>query len=75
MGQDDRADREYVAGLERGLAVLEAFGRQQGRMTVTEAAGMTGLARATARRCLRSLVRSACPDGPAGHRSRKRARG
>ena len=55
MGQDDRADREYVAGLERGLAVLEAFGRQQGRMTVTEAAGMTGLARATARRCLRSL--------------------
>jgi len=55
MQGEARADREYVVGLERGLTVLEAFGRQQGRMTVTEAAAMTGLARATARRCLRSL--------------------
>jgi hypothetical protein len=29
MRNEGRADREYVVGLERGLAVLEAFGRQQ----------------------------------------------
>jgi IclR family pca regulon transcriptional regulator len=50
-----RTDKEYIVGLEKGLAVIEAFGRQQSRMTVTEAAKMTGLARATARRCLRTL--------------------
>jgi IclR family transcriptional regulator, pca regulon regulatory protein len=52
-----RTDREYIVGLEKGLAVIEAFGRQQSRMTLTEAAKATGLPRATARRCLRTLER------------------
>ncbi|MDB5942593.1 MAG: IclR family transcriptional regulator [Ramlibacter sp.] len=48
-------DREYIAGLEKGLAVLELFGHRCPQMTPMQAAKLTGLPRATARRCLRTL--------------------
>jgi IclR family pca regulon transcriptional regulator len=48
-------DREYMAGLEKGLAVVEAFADQQRPITVTEAAEFANVSRASARRCLRTL--------------------
>jgi len=50
-----QAEREYVAGLEKGLAVIEAFGARHPRLTISEAAGLAGLSRAAARRCLLTL--------------------
>lgn len=41
--------------LERAIAVLEAFGREHPAMTVSEAAQLTGITRATARRILLTL--------------------
>src|SRR5579863_441229 len=55
-------DREYVAGLEKGLAVIEAFERRQSALTVTEASELAGLSRAAARRCLRTLQRLGYAD-------------
>jgi IclR family transcriptional regulator, pca regulon regulatory protein len=46
---------EYVAGLERGLAIIEAFGTSQSVLTLAEAAKIAGYSRASARRCLRTL--------------------
>lgn len=51
------ADKEYVAGLEKGLAIIEAFGIRNGALTLTEAAGITGHTRASARRSLLTLLR------------------
>ena len=56
------SDREYVAGLEKGLAVIEAFERRQSALTVTEASELAGLSRAAARRCLRTLQRLGYAD-------------
>ena len=42
--------------LAKGLAVLGAFGRQRPSMTLSEAAQVADLSRATARRVLRTLV-------------------
>jgi IclR family pca regulon transcriptional regulator len=47
--------REYVAGLEKGLAVIEAFAARGSVLTLSEAAALTGCSRASARRCLRTL--------------------
>ena len=49
-----RAD--YVQSLERGLAVIKAFGPERSRLTLTEVAQATGLARAVARRFLLTLA-------------------
>lgn len=49
------SDREYLAGLEKGLAVIEAFAGEGAPLTVARAAELTGLSRASARRCLRTL--------------------
>lgn len=49
-------DKEFMATLEKGLAVLGAFGGERRRMTLSEAAALTGLSRATARRILRTLT-------------------
>jgi IclR family pca regulon transcriptional regulator len=51
----DPEDREYVAGLEKGLAVIEAFERSRSQLTVSEASNFAGISRAAARRCLRTL--------------------
>jgi IclR family pca regulon transcriptional regulator len=50
-------DKEYVAGLEKGLSIIEAFGIRNGPLTLTEAAGITGHSRASARRSLLTLQR------------------
>jgi len=55
-------DKETIAGFAKGLRVIEAFDAGRPRLTITEIAGLTGLERATARRCLLTLVR----DGYAG---------
>jgi IclR family transcriptional regulator, pca regulon regulatory protein len=46
---------EGMAGLAKGLAVVEAFGAESTRLSVTEAANATGMTPATARRCLLTL--------------------
>jgi len=48
-------DGEYVAGLAKGLAVIEVFGARHPRLTISEAARLAGLSRASARRCLLTL--------------------
>jgi IclR family pca regulon transcriptional regulator len=48
-------DREFMATLAKGLAVLSSFGEQRPAMTLSEAAEATGLSRAAARRVLRTL--------------------
>ncbi|GLU31026.1 IclR family transcriptional regulator C-terminal domain-containing protein [Trinickia caryophylli] len=47
--------RDWIAGLEKGLAILEAFDDRHARMTATEAAARTGLTRTAARRYLLTL--------------------
>lgn len=49
-----RAD--FVQSLERGLAVIRAFGPERERLTLTEVAQETGLTRAAARRFLLTLT-------------------
>jgi IclR family pca regulon transcriptional regulator len=51
-----RADREFMATLAKGLAVLGAFGEQHPTLTLSEAAAAVGLSRAAARRVLRTLA-------------------
>jgi IclR family pca regulon transcriptional regulator len=47
---------EGMAGLAKGLAVIEAFGESCRQLTVADAARATGVTRATARRCLLTLT-------------------
>ncbi len=56
-GDTKTEDREYVAALERGLTIIQAFDAEHAEMTLTEVANATGLAPATARRCLLTLQR------------------
>jgi IclR family pca regulon transcriptional regulator len=50
------ADKEFMATLAKGLAVLACFGKQHPTITLSEAAVATQLSRATARRVLRTLA-------------------
>ncbi|RTL61562.1 MAG: IclR family transcriptional regulator [Pseudonocardiaceae bacterium] len=45
-----------MAGLAKGLAIIELFGRTSSQLSVASAAEGIGVARATARRCLLTLV-------------------
>lgn len=47
---------EGMAGLAKGLAILEAFGPDRPMLTISEAAKQTGTSRAAARRCLLQLA-------------------
>lgn len=47
---------EFVQSLERGLAVIRAFGAETPSLTLSEVARATGLSRAAARRFLHTLV-------------------
>lgn len=47
---------EGMAGLAKGLAILELFGPRTGRLTAATAAQSTGITRAAARRCLLTLA-------------------
>jgi IclR family transcriptional regulator, pca regulon regulatory protein len=49
-------DKEFMATLAKGLAVLGTFDKERPSMTLSEAAVAAGLSRATARRILRTLA-------------------
>ena len=53
---DGPLQRDLIAGLEKGLLVIEAFDQERSRLTVSEVALRTGLTRAAARRYLITLV-------------------
>lgn len=46
---------DMIASLAKGLAVIEAFRAERPRLSIAEVSGLTGLDRATARRCLLTL--------------------
>lgn len=46
---------DYIAGLAKGLSILEAFGSDRQRLNVTQMAERTGLTRTAARRYLKTL--------------------
>ena len=52
---DARADGNIVQSLERGLAVMQVFSREHPSLTLSEAAELAGVTRATARRILLTL--------------------
>ncbi|MFB9268127.1 IclR family transcriptional regulator C-terminal domain-containing protein [Bradyrhizobium erythrophlei] len=54
----DIPNRDLVAGLEKGLAVIEAFDAAHPKLTVVDVANATGLTRAAARRYLLTLVKN-----------------
>lgn len=58
-GADNQAseDRDFVASLEKGLLVIEAFEASRPRLTLSDVARITGITRAAARRYLRTLTR------------------
>jgi len=57
-GGDDKGRRHsnFVQSLDRGLAVLRAFGPEHSELTLSDVARSTGLTRAAARRFLLTLV-------------------
>ena len=54
--QDAPQARDLIAGLDKGLQVIEAFDQERSKLTITEVAERTGLTRAAARRYLITLV-------------------
>jgi IclR family pca regulon transcriptional regulator len=64
MSQVERPERDgdMVAGLAKGLAVIEAFEESRPRLSIAEVARAVGLERATARRCLLTLVKLGYAD-------------
>jgi IclR family transcriptional regulator, pca regulon regulatory protein len=58
-------DADQMGGFAKGLAVIEAFGQGRHALTIAEAARLSGLDRATTRRCLLTLVKAgyAATDG------------
>lgn len=46
---------EGMAGIAKGMAIIESFSAQRPKLTIADAAEATGQTRATARRCLLSL--------------------
>lgn len=50
-------DPELIAGLAKGLAVIEVFDENAKKLTISQVAERVGLERATARRCLLTLVK------------------
>jgi IclR family transcriptional regulator, pca regulon regulatory protein len=50
-------DKEFMTTLAKGLTVLGAFDKQRPAMTLSQAASLTGLSRATARRILHTLTK------------------
>src|ERR1700752_2342293 len=49
-------DRDFVASLARGLAVIQAFTNHQQRLTIAKISQRTGIARAAVRRYLHTLA-------------------
>lgn len=55
-------ERDIMGGLAKGLAVIETFGAENPRQSITEVAAASGLDRATARRCLLTLAHHGYAD-------------
>jgi IclR family pca regulon transcriptional regulator len=55
MANEELQRRDWIAGLEKGLAILEAFNNDHPRLTPSDAAKLTGLTRTAARRYLLTL--------------------
>lgn len=53
---DGGRDGDRMGGLAKGLAVIEAFDGSRPRLAIADVARIVGLERATARRCLLTLV-------------------
>jgi IclR family pca regulon transcriptional regulator len=51
-------DRDHMAALEKGLAVIECFDAAHDRLTIADVARATELSRAAARRCLLTLTKT-----------------
>lgn len=51
----ERGERDYVMALEKGLAIIEAFGQLRGAATLTQIAEVTGHTKASVRRSLHTL--------------------
>ena len=66
MNEPKAPDALHVQSLARGLSVIRAFGAERPRQTLAQVAEATGLARATTRRFLHTLVDLgyAGTDGP-----------
>jgi IclR family pca regulon transcriptional regulator len=56
MADPPRRNGDFVRSLERGLAVIRAFGPERSQLTLSDVARATGLTRAAARRFLLTLV-------------------
>jgi IclR family transcriptional regulator, pca regulon regulatory protein len=56
-GSDQPRNSDFVQSLDRGLAVIRAFGPDRERLSLSEVARATGLTRAATRRFLLTLVR------------------
>lgn len=50
------SERDIMGGLAKGLTVIESFGTDRPRQSISEVAAVSGLDRATARRCLLTLA-------------------
>jgi IclR family pca regulon transcriptional regulator len=50
------SERDVMGGFAKGLRVIEAFSAEHPRLSITQAAGIAELDRATARRCLLTLA-------------------
>lgn len=59
--------RDFVASLEHGLAVIEAFDARHPRLTLTEVAARTDMSRASARRYLLTLAKLGYADYDGKH--------
>lgn len=55
-GKKALRDVDRMGGFAKGLSVIEAFGRGRNRLTIAEVARLAELDRASARRCLLTLV-------------------
>src|SRR5262245_9459869 len=53
--QAPAGDPDFMLSLARGLSAIRAFGAGRSQLTVAEVAELTGLPRASARRCLHTL--------------------
>lgn len=55
-------ERDIMGGLAKGLAVIECFGADRPRQSISDVAAASGLDRATARRCLLTLAHHGYAD-------------
>lgn len=60
--QDQEATGDYIAGIAKGLSVIEAFDQTRDKLTIADVAKLTGMQRATARRCLLTLTKLGYAD-------------